>query len=294
MRRCSSSGTGSSPTAGPAGRSGPRPRSSGVNTSVDPKVKSSNSDEVMVGLARQLGNKGAVRVDYVYRKYHDFYGNYVNMGTGVVTDPRTGLKFNMTVVNNTDTVERDYNGVSVQFDYRLHRDLTAGRQLHAVVVEGQRGGRGLDQRRDPRQRQRVPGIPPGRLELPARLHERRPAPQDADLGHVAAAGQPQARDVRPGRHAALRLGRAVRLQLLDRPAPVRDQPGLPRAALQRDLLRDQPRRVPFRRLLADRPVAVVELQDLQEDAGLLPRRRGQRVQQRTRCRASTPRSRRRG
>jgi hypothetical protein len=96
----------------------------GVNTSVNPGVKSSNSDEVMVGLARQLANKGAVRVDYVYRKYHDFYGNYVNMGTGEVVDPRTGLKFNMTVVNNTDTVARDYNGVSVQFDYRLHKDLT--------------------------------------------------------------------------------------------------------------------------------------------------------------------------
>jgi hypothetical protein len=96
----------------------------GVNTSVDPKIKSSNSDEVMVGLARKLGNRGAVRVDYVYRKYYDFYGNYVNLDTGVVTDPRTGLKFNMTVVNNTDTVARDYNGVSVQFDYRLHKGLT--------------------------------------------------------------------------------------------------------------------------------------------------------------------------
>ena len=96
----------------------------GVNTSVNPGVKSSNSDEVMVGLARQLANKGAVRVDYVYRKYHDFYGNYVNLGTGEVVDPRTGLKFNMTVVNNTDTVARDYNGVSVQFDYRLRKDLT--------------------------------------------------------------------------------------------------------------------------------------------------------------------------
>lgn len=98
----------------------------GVNTSVDPKVKSSNSDEIMTGLARQLGNKGAIRVDYVYRKYHDFYGNYVNTGTGVVTDPRTNLQFNMTVVNNTNTVGRNYNGVSTQFDYRFTRDLTVG------------------------------------------------------------------------------------------------------------------------------------------------------------------------
>jgi hypothetical protein len=95
----------------------------GVNTSVDPKVKSSNSNEYMVGLAHELGTKGAVRADFVYRKYFDFYGNYVDMGTGVVTDPRTNLKFNMTVVNNTSDVTRDYKGLSVQFDYRLLKSL---------------------------------------------------------------------------------------------------------------------------------------------------------------------------
>ena len=96
----------------------------GVNTSVAPGIKSANSDEATVGLARKLGGKGAVRVDYVYRKYHDFYGNYVNMGTGDVIDPRTGLKFNMTVVNNTNDVQRNYSGISLQFDYRFRRDLT--------------------------------------------------------------------------------------------------------------------------------------------------------------------------
>ena len=96
----------------------------GVNTSVDPGIKSSNSDELTTGLARKLGAKGAMRVDYIYRKYYDFYGNYVNQDTGVVTDPRTGLRFNIAVVNNTDEVERDYHGVSTQFDYRVSRDLT--------------------------------------------------------------------------------------------------------------------------------------------------------------------------
>ncbi|MEI6666554.1 MAG: TonB-dependent receptor [Acidobacteriota bacterium] len=95
----------------------------GVNTSVDPGVKSSNSNEFMVGLAHRLGAKGAVRADMVYRKYYDFYGNYVNRGTGQVTDPRTGLQFDMTVVNNTNDVTRDYKGLSLQFDYRLSKSL---------------------------------------------------------------------------------------------------------------------------------------------------------------------------
>lgn len=95
----------------------------GVNTSVNPKVKSANSNEYMAGLAHQL-TKGAIRVDFVYRRYSDFYGNYVDPSTGVVTDPRTNLRFNMTVVDNTNDVMRDYKGLSVQFDYRLRRDFS--------------------------------------------------------------------------------------------------------------------------------------------------------------------------
>ena len=93
----------------------------GVNTSVNAKVKSANSNEYVVGLAHQLGSNGAVRVDYVYRRYFDFYGNYINLGTGKVTDPRTGLQFDMTNVNNTSDVMRNYKGASVQFDYRLRK-----------------------------------------------------------------------------------------------------------------------------------------------------------------------------
>ena len=95
----------------------------GVNTAVDPAVKSANSNEYMAGLAHQLGSKGAVRLDYVYRHYYDFYGNYLDLGTGKVTDPRTGLQFDKTIASNTNDVVRDYNGMSVQFDYRLRRDF---------------------------------------------------------------------------------------------------------------------------------------------------------------------------
>ena len=95
----------------------------GVNTAVDPGVRSANSNEFVAGVAHQLGQKGAVRADLVYRRYYDFYGNYVNLGTGSVTDPRTNLTFNKTVVDNTNDVRRDYKGLSVQFDYRLFKTL---------------------------------------------------------------------------------------------------------------------------------------------------------------------------
>ena len=100
-----------------------QPTVPGVNTAVDPGIRSANSDEFMTGLAHELGAKGAVRVDVVYRKYADFYGNFVTRSTGTVTDPRTGTQFNLTVVDNTNDVRRDYKGMSVQAEYRVLKSL---------------------------------------------------------------------------------------------------------------------------------------------------------------------------
>jgi outer membrane receptor protein involved in Fe transport len=100
-----------------------QPTVPGVNTAVDPNIRSANSNEFVTGLAHQLGAKGAVRADFVYRKSGDFYGNFVNPSTGTVTDPRTGTVFNLSVVNNTNAVRRDYKGMSVQAEYRVLKSL---------------------------------------------------------------------------------------------------------------------------------------------------------------------------
>lgn len=100
-----------------------QPTVPGVNTAVSPDIKSANTNEVMAGLAHELGAKGAVRLDFVYRKYADFYGNFVDTTTGKVTDPRTNTQFNLTVVDNTNSVQRDYKGMSAQFEYRATRSL---------------------------------------------------------------------------------------------------------------------------------------------------------------------------
>lgn len=100
-----------------------QPTVPGVNTAVSADIKSANTNEVMAGLAHELGAKGAVRLDFVYRKYVDFYGNFIDTTTGMVTDARTATPFNLTVVDNTNAVSRDYKGASVQFEYRALRDL---------------------------------------------------------------------------------------------------------------------------------------------------------------------------
>ncbi|MBS1855519.1 MAG: TonB-dependent receptor [Acidobacteria bacterium] len=100
-----------------------QPTIPGVNTAVAPGIQSANTTESTAGVAHELGSRGSLRADFIYRKFGGIYGDYVNMSTGVVTDPRTGQQFNLDVVNNTNRVERDYKGVSTQFTYRPRRNL---------------------------------------------------------------------------------------------------------------------------------------------------------------------------
>ena len=98
----------------------------GVTTQVGTGLKAPNSDEYSVGLARQLGQKGALRVDWLYRKYRDFYGDYRDATTGTVFEPISKRTFDLLVVKNTNSVERDYKGLNAQVSYRFRPDLNLG------------------------------------------------------------------------------------------------------------------------------------------------------------------------
>ncbi|HEY3383131.1 MAG TPA: TonB-dependent receptor [Vicinamibacterales bacterium] len=113
-------------TGGPSRAPRQSPTIPGVNTAVASGVKPATTDEYTFGMAHQFGAKGSVRVDFIYRKFNNVYGDFLDMSTGVVTDPKTGQRFNLDIVNNTNSVERDYKGVSVQFSYRPVTTLQLG------------------------------------------------------------------------------------------------------------------------------------------------------------------------
>lgn len=94
-----------------------QPTIPGVNTAVDPRIKSASTREFTIGLVRELGPKGSARIDFVYRDFGDFYGNFVDPTTGTVTDS-AGRQYNLTIVRNTNSVERNYKGLSVQVSYK--------------------------------------------------------------------------------------------------------------------------------------------------------------------------------
>ena len=92
----------------------------GVTTKVGEDTKAPSSTEFSGGVARDLFGKGTFRVDYVYRRYHDMYGSFIDTSTGKVTD-ETGRSYDAAVVKNTPDAKRWYHAVTAAADYRLRR-----------------------------------------------------------------------------------------------------------------------------------------------------------------------------
>lgn len=97
----------------------------GVNTRVDGNLVSPSVHEVMGGVTRQVGARGSVRVDALYRKYSDFYTNYRDLSTGSVVDPR-GQPQDLNLIRNSNEPEREYASLSAQLAYRIGDRINLG------------------------------------------------------------------------------------------------------------------------------------------------------------------------
>jgi len=90
----------------------------GLNTHVGDTLKSPHSQEITLGLSRRLGTRGAVRIDGVYRKFHDFYTTRIDTSTGKVSD-QFGKPFDLGIVENENgLLNRKYRGINLQAAYR--------------------------------------------------------------------------------------------------------------------------------------------------------------------------------
>ena len=89
----------------------------GVSTKVRSDVTSPSSNEYSVGIANERG-KASWRLDYVYRKALDQYGDFLDLETGRVSDP-TGRQYDLTQVGNSPKAKRTYNSLIAMFNYRL-------------------------------------------------------------------------------------------------------------------------------------------------------------------------------
>jgi outer membrane receptor for ferrienterochelin and colicin len=95
---------------------------------ITPKVgdlQAPDNREYAVGVNRQVGNRASVRADFVYRDFDNFYVDRTDITTGKTTD-QFGRLYDLTVVENTNDLDRRYKGVSVQGTYRISARADVG------------------------------------------------------------------------------------------------------------------------------------------------------------------------
>ena len=101
------------------------PTYAGVNRVIGDDLVTPSAYEYTIGVARQLGAKGSVRLDGIFRTYRDFFAEQKDTTTGRIADPR-GTPYDLGVVVNTNAVERDYKALQAQVQYRFTPEFTLG------------------------------------------------------------------------------------------------------------------------------------------------------------------------
>jgi hypothetical protein len=89
----------------------------GLATQIRDSLKSPHADEIVVGVSRRL-SRGALRADFVSRKWGNFYAGRIDTSTGTITDPN-GDVLDLELIENTDAVERQYAALNLQANWRL-------------------------------------------------------------------------------------------------------------------------------------------------------------------------------
>ena len=97
----------------------------GFNIVIAQPLKSPNADEYAIGTSRRLGNRATLRIDAVWRNYHDFYSQRADLTTGRTMD-RLDNPYDRFVVENTNDVKRQYKGLTAQASYRVSNNLDLG------------------------------------------------------------------------------------------------------------------------------------------------------------------------
>jgi outer membrane receptor for ferrienterochelin and colicin len=101
------------------------PNIPGVTPQIRGSLTSPNVVEYAAGVSRTFGSRAALRTDFVYRDYRDFYVLRTDMVTGKVTD-KLGRTFDLTLVENGSHLERQYAGFNTQATFRFSPTFDVG------------------------------------------------------------------------------------------------------------------------------------------------------------------------
>jgi hypothetical protein len=101
------------------------PTYAGVNRVVGKALAPPSTYDFNIGVGRQVGSRGSVRVDGVFREFRDFYAEQKDLTTGRATDPR-GQQYDLGVIVNTNEVDRRYRALQTQLQYAVGPGFTLG------------------------------------------------------------------------------------------------------------------------------------------------------------------------
>ena len=85
----------------------------GYATYFDGSLASPSVREITAGYGAAIGRSGFARVDYVHRDWSDFYAASVTTATRKANTP-LGIPVDLTLVRNSDHLQRQYRGVQMQ------------------------------------------------------------------------------------------------------------------------------------------------------------------------------------
>jgi Carboxypeptidase regulatory-like domain len=97
----------------------------GVSMRMVKPLTSPYAYEYSGGVSRSLGNRGAIRVDGMFRDYKNFYSLRTDLSTGRTADALNN-QFDLGVLENTNAVKRRYAGLVTQLAYNIARKLDLG------------------------------------------------------------------------------------------------------------------------------------------------------------------------
>jgi outer membrane receptor protein involved in Fe transport len=93
-------------------------------------------DEFTVGFGTQIGARGFLRADLITREWNNIYARRLDTSTGTVEYAPFGVEFDLGIIENTDALERKYNALQLQGNYRLLDRFTIGGNYTYAKTEG--------------------------------------------------------------------------------------------------------------------------------------------------------------
>jgi hypothetical protein len=114
----------------------------GVSTRLAGKLKSPGVDEWTIGGGVQISPNAYVRADYINRDWNNYYVSMTNQQTGAVVEPITGAPSDLTLISNTDLLDRKYKAVQLSANSRWFNRLNIGGNYTWSELTGNAEGEG--------------------------------------------------------------------------------------------------------------------------------------------------------